>query len=292
MNALTTLNQPPAALVDPAALLAKGIESGLSVEALGQLLAMRRELQAEAAAGAFAVALAAFQADLPPISKSQTAKIAGPRGTFSYRYADLGDIMRAIGPRLAACGLAVTFDTTERGEALDVVCRVHHVGGHSTAASFPVPIDRTTRLNGAQQMGSALSYGRRYALTAALGIVTADDDDDAQSIPAAPVPPPAPTGAPQPGRQTEAPISADQHRLLEARISQLGLERDRVKAWVARAWGVQHLTEIPATRLQSLLDRLDTWADQAYAQAAADSHATSQQNGAWLDDYTAATQGH
>lgn len=291
MNALTSLNQPPAALVDPAALLAKGIESGLSVDALGQLLAMRRELQAEAAAGAFAVALAAFQADLPPINKSQTAKIASPRGTFTYRYADLGDIMRAIGPRLAACGLAVTFDTTERGETLDVTCHVHHVAGHSFAAHFPVPIDRTTRMNGAQQVGSALTYGRRYALTAALGIVTADDDDDAQSIPAAPVPPPAPTGAPQPGRQTEAPITSDQHRLLEARITQLGLERDRVKAWVLRAWGVQRLTEIPATRLQTLLDRLDTWAAQLYAQDAAASATTDQTNGAWLTDYSSASHG-
>ena len=291
MNALTTCTNAPGALVDPGALLAKGIESGLSVEALGELLSMRRELQAESAAGAFAVALAQFQAALPPITKSQTAKIASAKGSFAYRYADLADIMRAIGPRLASCGLAVTFDAADRGDVLDVICRIHHVQGHSSEARFPVPIDRTTRMNGAQQVGSALTYGRRYALTAALGIVTADDDDDGHAITAAPVPQPAPTGAPQPGRQTEAPITSDQHRLLEARITQLGLERDRVKAWVLRAWGVQRLTEIPATRLQTLLDRLDTWAAQLYAQDAAASATTDQTNGAWLNDYASVSHG-
>ena len=60
---------------------------------------------------------------------------------------------------------------------------------------------------------------------AALGIVTAEDDDDGHAITAAPVPPPAPTGAPQPGRHSGAPIRAAQHRLLEARITALGLAR-------------------------------------------------------------------
>lgn len=55
-------------------------------------------------------------------------------------------------------------------------------------------------------------------------------------------------------------ISAAQHRRLEARISELGLDRARVKAWVKRAWGVEHLTEIPASKYPDLDRRIEVWA--------------------------------
>lgn len=55
-------------------------------------------------------------------------------------------------------------------------------------------------------------------------------------------------------------ISAAQHRRLEARISELGLDRARVTAWVKRAWGVEHLTEIPASKYPGLDHRLEVWA--------------------------------
>ncbi len=96
---------------------------------------------------------------------------------------------------------------------------------------------------------------------------------------AAPVPPPAPTGAPQPVRHSEAPIpiNEEQHRLLEARINELGLERERVKSWVRRAWDIEHLTDIPAARLNDLMRRMEAWA-QAEREA-------------WLGDYTTTSRG-
>jgi hypothetical protein len=153
-------------------------------------------------------------------------------------------------------------------------------------------------MNSAQAAGSALTYGRRYALTAALGIVTAEDDDDGHAITAAPVPQPAPRGAPQPVRHSEAPlpptITPAQHALLEARIHEHGLDRERVKAWLARAWGIAHLGQVPATRFDDLLARLEQWAGREYAaqQAAAALEETrSQSNDEWLADYAAARHG-
>jgi hypothetical protein len=150
----------------------------------------------------------------------------------------------------------------------------------------------------AQAMGSALTYARRYALCAALGIVTAEDDDDGQCAdgPAAPAAAGSPSGVPRPTRQPEdpkdlgVPISATQHRLLEARIAALGLDRELVKAWVARAWSVRHLTEIPADRFDALLGRLAIWADstrEAQAERAAiqGEGSVPPDIGAWVDDY-------
>jgi len=287
---LATVTPIKPALVDAGALLAQGIQSGLSVDALERLLSMRRELQAEQSRAGFFGALSRFQSQIPAIPKNQVARVSSSKGNYSYRYADLADIQRAIAPALADCGLSVSFDTAQDPGGYVIQAKIHHVGGHSEVTTFRVPIDDKTRMNSAQAAGSALTYGRRYALTAALGIVTAEDDDDGHAITAAPVPPPVPTGAPQPGRQPAAPISAAQHHLLEARITALGLDRERLKSWLARAWQVEHLSGIPAARYAELLIRMENWAGREYAEEQAQI-GLEQTNEEWLADFSPASHG-
>jgi hypothetical protein len=90
----------------------------------------------------------------------------------------------------------------------------------------------------------------------------------------------APSGAPQPARRSEASdttsggngsqppqtISEAQHRRLEARINELSLDRERVKGWCKRAFGVEHFPAL--TRRQ--YDRLDTKLAEFAAAAAAE----------------------
>jgi hypothetical protein len=90
----------------------------------------------------------------------------------------------------------------------------------------------------------------------------------------------APSGAPQPARRSEASdttsggngsqppqtISEAQHRRLEARITELSLDRERVKGWCKRAFGVEHFPAL--TRRQ--YDRLDTKLAEFAAAAAAE----------------------
>jgi hypothetical protein len=275
--------------------IAKAIEAAVPVESLERLLAMRTDLKRELAREAYSRALAEFQAAIPPIAKTKTARVNSRNGgSYSYHYADIATIQRAIAPRLQESGLSVTFDTRQEADTLHVVCIVHHVDGHSEQTAFPVPIDRQARMNDTQKVGSALTYGRRYALCAALGIVTAEGDDDAQTAGSNPPPPGArsslgaPTGsvppgrhngtrhtaeaapaAPEPAPTAPTPVAAParaisdaQHRRLEARIRDLSLDRERVKSWVLRAWGVAHLAEIPADRYSELDRRLNDWAAQ------------------------------
>jgi len=269
--------------LDPAALIAKAIEHAVPVETLERLLAMRAALAQESARSAFFTAMARFQAQIPPIQKRQVAKVQTKSGSsFTYHYADLGDIVTAIRPALAACELSLSFDTALKDRMLTVIASVHHAQGHSASSTFSVPLDSETRMSPSQAMGSALTYARRYAMCAALGIVTAEDDDDAQTTQPAPRaadrrPPQgqAPAAAPTAARPTAAaptptapaaapqPISEGQHKRLEARINELGLDRQRVKDWVRRAWAVEHLNLIPAVKYDELDRRLDTWADVA-----------------------------
>jgi hypothetical protein len=55
-------------------------------------------------------------------------------------------------------------------------------------------------------------------------------------------------------------ISAAQKRRLEARIGELGLDRERVKAWIAKAWGVEHFADLTPEKYDRLDKRLERWA--------------------------------
>lgn len=73
--------------------------------------------------------------------------------------------------------------------------------------------------------------------------------------------------APEP-KKNGAAITEAQHRRLEARIGELGLDRERVKRWCARAFGIEHLTEVPASEYEGLDRRLERWAEQQVAEEA------------------------
>lgn len=117
-----------------------------------------------------AAALAAFQAELPGVSKDSE----NPH--FKSKYADLADMSKAILPALARQGLAfLSMPTlTDRGFVL-AYSLLHESGGR---------FDGEYPLNSAgndQQKGSSITYARRYALGAITGAAADDDDGNAAS---------------------------------------------------------------------------------------------------------------
>ena len=145
-----------------------------------KLLAMRRELKAEEAKEAFFRALAEFQAALPVILKDR--EVMGKDGKRRYRYAPLSQIIAAIKSPMRESGFSFTLDSREEEGTVVAPCTIHHIGGHSETSTFRVPIDPQAYMNAPQKVASAHTYAKRYALCNALGIVTADEDDDATSI--------------------------------------------------------------------------------------------------------------
>lgn len=126
-----------------------------------------------------AAALAAFQAEMPTVAKGQTAKVkTRDGGDYTYTYADLADVTRAAAPILARHGLAFVCLP---GPAGLVGMLVHTSGQRLTAV---LPINGSTP----QQIGSSLTYMRRYLLGCMTGIVTDDDDDGRQAEGAPPTP--------------------------------------------------------------------------------------------------------
>lgn len=117
-----------------------------------------------------ASALAAFQAELPRLGKGNTADA----GTYKYKYADLADVSMAVLPLLGKHGLSFSAKPTLDASGKFVLeYALRHSSGESDGGSYPLPTGRP------QEVGSAITYARRYALSAMTGIAPDGDDDGA-----------------------------------------------------------------------------------------------------------------
>ena len=59
----------------------------------------------------------------------------------------------------------------------------------------------------------------------------------------------------------DPPITGNQHKMLEAKIGELGLNRDGVKTWAARRFGVEHFQELNRSQFNELLAQLPKMAE-------------------------------
>ena len=92
---------------------------------------------------------------------------------FKNRYADLGAIRDAVVPILSKHGIALV-QSIETHDGVSMVVTKLLKGDESIVSSgCPVIVDR----KGPQAFGSALTYARRYSMSAIVGIASEEDDD-------------------------------------------------------------------------------------------------------------------
>jgi hypothetical protein len=87
-------------------------------------------------------------------------------------YADLASVWNAIRVPLSANGLSVVQLASCASGIATVETILMHSSGQQITGTISVPAGTT-----AQQIGSAITYARRYALSAIVGIAPDDDDD-------------------------------------------------------------------------------------------------------------------
>lgn len=122
-----------------------------------------------------AEALAVLMTKLPEIKKDQIADVKTDKARYSYNYADLAKISRALLPILGELGLSFTSTPTILDDGRFVLAyELLHVTGESKPGRYPLPTSGTP-----QSVGSAITYARRYCLCAVTGVAPEDDDDDA-----------------------------------------------------------------------------------------------------------------
>ena len=97
---------------------------------------------------------------------------------FKSKYADLASVWEACREPLAANGLSVVqmpCNDTPDSVALETI--LMHTSGQWISSVFSMPVSK----HDAQAVGSAITYARRYALAAVVGIAPEDDDGNLAS---------------------------------------------------------------------------------------------------------------
>src|SRR6202051_5112694 len=140
--------------------------------------------------GAIAAALAKAQGELVNPEKLLTATIRSPcprEGDRTFRYASLASGLDIVRKSLGQHEIA-TIQTTaiDQGSGqIRLTTLLAHASGEWISSDWPVcPIVKTATPHG---MGAALTYARRYALFALVGIA-GEDDLDAPDILTEPAP--------------------------------------------------------------------------------------------------------
>ena len=123
-----------------------------------------------------AAALAAFQAELPRIGKGNRATVKSEKGQYSYNFADLADVSAVVLPAIAKHGLSWLAKPTLVGDRFVLAYKLKHVSGEEETGEYPLPSPTAPP----QQLGSAITYARRYTLCSATGAAP-DEDDDGQA---------------------------------------------------------------------------------------------------------------
>lgn len=126
---------------------------------------------------ALAVALAKAQGELKNIEKGKI----NPH--LKSKYADIADGLEVMRPVLSANGIAL-IQATEFNQDTGIFMlhtRLLHRSGQWVESTYPLPTGVK-----ATDMGSAITYARRYAAFALVGVAGANEDDDGTAANAAP----------------------------------------------------------------------------------------------------------
>ncbi|HEY9373382.1 ERF family protein [Streptomyces sp.] len=120
-------------------------------------------------------ALCMLQADPPVLLKDKKGQV----GNQKTKYADLVQVNAVVLSRLNALGVIYKTKPTLRAEDPKFVLAYslkHVASGTEEAGEYPLKLSENP-----MQMGSAITYARRYVLLAITGIAAEDEDDDGQA---------------------------------------------------------------------------------------------------------------
>lgn len=162
--------------------ISQAIAANAPVETMERLFALRGQIKAEYAKEQFTEALGRFQQDCPVIKK--TRKVMNKDGrSVRYQFAPLDAISEQIKDALRENKLSYSWDTKREQNNMVVTCKITHVLGHFETSTIEIPIDSEGFMTAPQKVASATTFAKRYTLLNALGITTADEDDDSLSTP-------------------------------------------------------------------------------------------------------------
>lgn len=125
-----------------------------------------------------ATALAKAQAEFLPIERNREVEVQMRKGEnaggkYTFRYATLDEVLGKTMPALTKYGLSLVSLPNTAGERRGVRTVLLHSSGEFLAVELVLP----PSVDGAQELGKAITYLRRYSITCLLGVAAEDDND-------------------------------------------------------------------------------------------------------------------
>ena len=109
--------------------------------------------------------------------KMEPAKFNKQNPHFKNKYADFTSCMDACRVPLSDNGLSVMQYCETVNDKLTLVTMLAHTSGQWIKSHFPL----CPKNMDSQSIGSAMTYAKRYSLSSMLGIVSDEEDDDAEA---------------------------------------------------------------------------------------------------------------
>ena len=152
---------------------------------------------------------------------------------FKSNYADLTSVWRACKKSLTENGLSISQPSMMIDGQLCLVTILGHSSGEWIKGIYPInPVK-----NDPQAIGSAITYARRYGLSAIVGVCKEGEDDDAEA-----------------GMERKASISDDQLKLL---IKSIGDDAE-AKDIILKRFSAKAFNEIPKDSFATVMNWLET----------------------------------
>lgn len=165
-------------------------------------------------------ALSKFQGEVNNPSNTATNPF------FKSKYAPLSEVINVTRPILSKNGLSVVQAPSTDGDSVTITTILMHESGEwIESPALTLKMDKVT----AQGAGSAITYARRYAISAILGI-SSEDDDDGNGV--EPGESPIKTDNKPTENKSEKPLSEAQIKRLYAIGKTAGYDTDTVNSQI------------------------------------------------------------
>lgn len=205
-------------------------------------------------------------------------EVENPKNTaknpmFNSKYAPLETVINTVKPILAKHGLSFIQSTGSEGESIIVTTMlIHESGEYLESSPLILPAHQARKGGGkefnAQGAGSAITYARRYSLSAMLGIASESDDDgngasqkdgNGQARPKQ-----------QNSNNSSSKASEKQLKMIHAKIAHVATltqtEKQMVEETLKNQVGFTSLSEISSQSASKAIQVLSGWETQ-YSQA-------------------------
>ncbi|MGB4031208.1 MAG: ERF family protein [Tenuifilaceae bacterium] len=161
---------------------------------------------------------------------------------YRSKYADLASVADACKPALNRHGIAyVQAPEPSESGTLALTTMLVHESGEWMSGTCTMPLPK----NDPQGYGSAMTYARRYALAAMVGVCPEDDDAEAAT----------PKTAPSNKAADQRPklASASQVKELKELLEVVRLEDGLTEKWLTKA-GVEDWADMPTETIQACIE--------------------------------------